>query len=49
MNRLDIIKERELAKTGVLEVNMINLEISNLESSVDFNSTMQLDVKARLR
>ena len=49
MNRLDIIKERELAKTGVLEVNMINLEISNLESSVDFNSTMQLDVKARLQ
>ena len=49
MNRLDIIKERELAKTGVLEVNMINLEISNLESSVDFNSTMQIDVKARLK
>jgi len=49
LNRFEILKERELAKTGVVEqLNQINMDIAHLESSVDFNSTLRDNIKQRL-
>lgn len=48
MNRFQIFKEQELAKTGVLEVDVINLSIANLEKSVHFNANIKNDASQRL-
>lgn len=49
MNRLQIVKDKELAKTGkgLLSQNL-RIEIANLENSLDFNSTIQSDTKGKL-
>ena len=48
MNRLEIMKDRELARTGKGLVTELRIEIANLENSTDFNSTLQNDIKGKL-
>lgn len=48
LNRLEILKDKELAKTQNGINTDLNIEIANLESSMDFNSTIQTDKKSVL-
>lgn len=48
LNRLQIVKDKELAKTGKGLASDLRIEIANLENSVDFNSTLQNDAKGEL-
>ena len=43
MNRLQILKDIELAKTQKGLDSQLDVEIANLECSTDFNSTVQRD------
>lgn len=48
MNRLQILKDIELAKTQKGLNSQLDVEIANLETSTDFNSTIQRDKRTQL-